>query len=363
METTLDMRLGCMPGGVIQAAYAPSVAGPGIGGDWYDVFTLPDGRIAMSVGDAVGRGLPAAVIMGQVRQSIRAAALGSDPPFLVLDRAGAVLRLTHESEGMATAMFGIFDPVSLTFSYSSAGHPAPLLAHAEGRVESLPAGGLPLGVRTPNVHPAWTIQIPRGSLLVLYTDGLVESRRDLLEGEGALLAAVAAEAVRPSADMARAILTRTIPGGTRPDDVAIIALRILGPEASRFTISARATLMAARTMRNALRQFLAEQRIDPDRAAEIQVAVGEAVNNAIEHAYGAAAGLVHLSGWIEGPSLVVEVRDHGRWRPERDERRGHGVNIMRSLADRLDLNTTPTGTVVRLMMAMWSDGSAVTAGA
>jgi anti-sigma regulatory factor (Ser/Thr protein kinase) len=78
--------------------------------------------------------------------------------------------------------------------------------------------------------------------------------------------------------------------------------------------------------------------------------VGEAVNNAIEHAYGAAAGLVNLSGWFEGLALVVEIRDHGRLRPEREEKRGHGVRIMRALSDRLDLNTTATGTVVRLAL-------------
>ena len=179
---------------------------------------------------------------------------------------------------------------------------------------------------------------------------MIESTRNLLEGEGALLAAVAEEAGRPSADAARAILTRTIPGGKPPDDVAIMTLRVLGPEAARLNVSLRATLAAARTLRLGLQQFLAKHRIDPDRASDIQVAVGEAVNNAIEHAYGAAAGLVHLSGWFEGSTRVVEIHDHGRWRPEREERRGHGVRIMRALSDRLDLNTTATGTVVRLTL-------------
>jgi len=96
---------------------------------------------------------------------------------------------------------------------------------------------------------------------------------------------------------------------------------------------------------------LGQHRIDPARASDIQVAVGEAVNNVIEHAYGAAAGPMHLSGWFDGSTLAVEIRDHGRWRPEREERRGHGVKIMRALADRVDLNTTPTGTVVRLALA------------
>ncbi len=346
----LPAGLPVLPGVVIQAAYVPSAAESEIGGDWYDVFMLPDGRIAMSVGDVVGRGLQAAVIMGQIRQTIRAAALESHAPSMVLDRAGGVLRLTYEAEGMATAIFGIFNPVSLTFEYSSAGHPAPLLAHSDVRVEPLASGGLPLGVHTPNVPPAWTVSLPRGSLLVLYTDGMVESTRNLLEGERALLAAVGAEAGQPSADAAGAILTRTIPGGRPSDDVAIITLRISAAE-SKLNLSVRATPGAARTLRLAMQQFLGQHRIDPARASDIQVAVGEAVNNVIEHAYGAAAGPMHLSGWFDGSTLVVEIRDHGRWRPEREERRGHGVKIMRALADRVDLNTTPTGTVVRLALA------------
>lgn len=82
-------------------------------------------------------------------------------------------------------------------------------------------------------------------------------------------------------------------------------------------------------------------------------------NNAIEHAYGSAAGLVHLRGWFEGVTLVVEIRDHGRWRPEREEQRGRGVRIMRALSDRLDLNTTATtGTVARLTLLARPDRAA-----
>jgi anti-sigma regulatory factor (Ser/Thr protein kinase) len=123
---------------------------------------------------------------------------------------------------------------------------------------------------------------------------------------------------------------------------------VTGPRWARLNTSLRATREAARTLRLALQQFLADHEIDSARGSDIQVAVGEAVNNAIEHAYGAAAGLVHLSGWFEGSMLVVEIRDHGRWRQERKERRGHGVKIMHTLADLVDLTTTAGGTLVKL---------------
>lgn len=123
---------------------------------------------------------------------------------------------------------------------------------------------------------------------------------------------------------------------------------MIGSRRTRFNTTVRATRESARTLRLALRRFLADHETDSARSSDIQLAVGEAVNNAIEHAYGAGAGLVHLSGWFEGSVLVVEIRDHGRWRPAREERRGHGVEIMRALADLVDLTTTPRGTLVRL---------------
>ena len=114
-------------------------------------------------------------------------------------------------------------------------------------------------------------------------------------------------------------------------------------------MSAKATLDAARTLRVALQQFLGDHGVNAAAVPDIQVAAGEALNNAIEHAYGAAAGLVHLGGWYEGSTLVVEVRDDGRWRAERRERRGgHGIKIMRALASRVELTTTEAGTVVRM---------------
>ncbi len=144
--------------------------------------------------------------------------------------------------------------------------------------------------------------------------------------------------------------------------VAVATMGGLSRGGARLDLSAQATIATARTLRLELRRFLAEHRIDPARVSDIQVAVGEAVNNAIEHAYsaGAGLGLVHLSGWFEGSTLVVEIRDHGRWRPEREERRGHGVRIMRALSDRLDL-TTAAGTVVRLAFLPRSDPRAPSA--
>jgi PAS domain S-box-containing protein len=341
-----------LPGVRFCAAYLPGAVESEVGGDWYDVFRLPDGRVALSVGDVVGHGLQAAVIMGQVRQSIRAAALEGHRPPLVLTRASSVLRLTYEIEGMATAVFGIFDPVSLTFTYATAGHPAPALAAPDGRVEMLPSGGLPLGAQSFQPSSGQTVSLPLGSLLVLYTDGLVEATKDVVAGEAALIAALQAELAEGPEDAARAVLDRMLAGGRPTDDVAILTVALDPTPVDQFDLTIPAAPAALPVVRQALRQVTRTVGLDEDRAMALQVAVGEAMNNVIEHAYGAASGMVHVRVRRDGNALIVHVEDHGSWRPPRAEGRGHGLALMRGLVDAVEIDSTPSGTTVRLRILL-----------
>ena len=222
----LPANLPFHPSVAISAHYIPGTATADVGGDWYDVFRLPNNRIALSVGDVVGRGLTAAVMMGQIRQTIRAVALAGYGPSRVLREAGEVLRLTYEREGMATAIFGILDPDELTFTCATAGHPPPIVFVPNGDIHELQEGGLPLGA-APHETPApeHTRPLPPGGLLVLYTDGLIESTRNILAGEAALAAAVRAESENPSADPARGIVDHVLRGKRPLDDVAVITVR------------------------------------------------------------------------------------------------------------------------------------------
>ncbi|HWT06865.1 MAG TPA: SpoIIE family protein phosphatase, partial [Xanthomonadales bacterium] len=122
------------------AAYMPGAQEAIVGGDWYDAFRLPDGRIAFSIGDVAGHGLRAAIVMGEVRQAFRAAALNPNSPSLVLERANTIVNM-RANPVMVTAMFGIVDPRDGTVTYASAGHPAPLLALPCGSVAVLPKDG------------------------------------------------------------------------------------------------------------------------------------------------------------------------------------------------------------------------------
>jgi len=347
-----------LPGIRIAAAYTPTTTEASVGGDWYDVFRLPDGRVALSVGDVVGHGLTAATVMGQVRQSIRAAALEGYSPFKVLQQASSVLRLTYEIEGMATAVFGILDPASLIFAYSSRGHPPSVLAAPDGEVTTLELGGLPLGVPDPNVPPVGVISIPPGSLLVLYTDGLIESTHNIEEGQAALAAAVRAELETPSENPARALFERLIPHGRSHDDVAILTVSVAPASTALFDLTVRAIPASARDIRRAVRGLASGLRLSPEQSAGLEVAVGEAMNNAIEHAYEAGPGLIQARAHRDGENLAVEIRDYGHWRPPRDEGRGHGLTLMRALVDCVDVDSTERGTIVRLILSLGEEPKA-----
>lgn len=347
-----------LPGIKLNAGYRSGTAEAEIGGDWYDVFRLPDARVALSVGDVVGHGLQAALIMGQVRQTIRAAALAGHSPSMVLDQASKVLRLTYELEGLATAVFGILDPERLTFTYATAGHPGPVLGTPQQGVEALACGGGPLGLPSAPRPPEWTVALPQGSLLALYTDGLLESTRNVLEGEAVLAAAIRAELDAPAADPAEALLQRVLADRLPPDDVAVVTVW-LAQSLDRFDVSARATPAAVRFVRQTLRRLLSEAGAGAGRTLELEVAVGEAMNNVIEHAYHAASGMVHVRARRDGDALVVDVADEGRWREPRGEGRGRGLPIMQGLADQIEVDRTPSGTTVRLTFALAAAADAV----
>ena len=334
-----------VPGLRLRAVYVPSSQEPSIGGDWYDVFRLPDGRVALAIGDVAGHGLEAAVVMGQVRQTVRAAALEGHPPAEVLAIASQVIRLSHEHEGMTTAIFGIFDPATGAFAYATAGHPAPIVANALG-VRLLPSGGLPLGFMDTPAAPSWDAELPPGSLLVLHTDGLIESTRDPSRGQAALLDAVASEAQERSPDAARTILARMVGEGA-PDDIAIVTLAVDPHPVDRLDITLPAVPSSLRLMRHAVRQMSRGLHLEEETVSALMIASGEAVNNAIEHAYGPSPGTVVLRAAPHEGMLRVEVHDRGRWRPERTHNTGGcGLDLIRALADEVDIVTTPAGTTV-----------------
>ena len=223
-NAALPRVLPAMPGLTFDAIYEAAGEDALVGGDWYDAFGLPDGRVVISVGDVGGSGLEAAVTMGAVRQTIRGAAQVFAEPAAALDAADRALR-SEQPDRIVTAFLGILDPKSLALSYASAGHPPPLLRLAGGSIVELAAIDLPIGLR--NERSSGTnhfVTLSEGALLVLYTDGLTEATRNLLEGEQRLRDALARDdifrSVRPAAAIRRAVAAES------NDDVAILTVRV-----------------------------------------------------------------------------------------------------------------------------------------
>ena len=193
-----------------------------VGGDWYDAFILPSGMLGLSIGDVTGHGLEAAVIMGEIRQAIRSAALEVATPAEVLDHADRVLRM-QRPESLATAGYGVFDPHARSFVYANAGHPPPFIASA-GDVRAIHADGLPLGMRNIGPSTQTHVNLDSGDILMLYTDGLIEFERDAIDGEYRLKQALRTIDSRSTSEVARVVHDRVVRGAHHPDDTALLAL-------------------------------------------------------------------------------------------------------------------------------------------
>lgn len=198
-----------------------------LGGDWYDVFELPDRRVGFSLGDVCGHGVGAAVKMGEAKQAIFVAACLGDPdPLRVLHEANDVLFLNNHNVSITTAIYGIVDSAQRTVIYASAGHHPPILARGNGQTVILPNHGFPLGVEEhmPARIEAHGFAYESGSTMVLYTDGIIEFGHDMVKGETRLLAA-AAEAVRCRATHpAKFIAEHTLGDAQADDDIAVLTL-------------------------------------------------------------------------------------------------------------------------------------------
>jgi serine phosphatase RsbU (regulator of sigma subunit)/anti-sigma regulatory factor (Ser/Thr protein kinase) len=207
-----------------EAVYQSGRADELVGGDWYDAFTLPDGRCIISIGDVLGSGVEAAVEMVNVRQAIRSAAHIHTDPLVMIACADRTVREQHPGR-FVTAFVAVLDPVTNECAYASAGHPPPFLRDPNGRITALQSGGVPLGVALPGTV-TWSrslVSIEANSVLLLYTDGLTEATRDVLVGEARVRAAL--EALDPhQGDVAQRVYDSVLSGHSN-DDVAILAVR------------------------------------------------------------------------------------------------------------------------------------------
>jgi anti-anti-sigma factor len=348
-RSLLPERLPIIPGMEFASRYLPGGADLEVGGDWYDVFTLPRGRLGITIGDVVGRGLTAAAAMGQVRTALRAYAIETDSPAALLQRLS---RLVAEVEAaqMATLIYAVLDPDSRSLVFASAGHPPPLLIDSEGRASYLMAGrSPPLGV-TNAVQSEATVMLGPGSTLVLYTDGLIEGRRgSIAESLEALRTAVEGHHGDLDSLCDDCVLQPPRPESSG-DDVALLVVRVLPTPIGNLRLLLPAEPQVVPTLRRTIRQWATDSGASDEDAYDLVLAVGEAVSNVIEHAYASSGGQVEVEGSIRKRLARIVVRDRGRWRPPRADEGGRGLLLMRGLMDDVDVKSDPGGTEVRLSL-------------
>jgi hypothetical protein len=214
------------------AYYEPAESELLIGGDWYDAFNLPDGRIGISIGDVTGHGVEAAAFMGSLRDALRTAMYGDANLVRALDIADYLIAEEFPEERYATALLNIFDPQTKELQSAAAGHPGPLMWLPSKRevLDPFRERGLPLGMRRAGrlKQKVESIVLEPGALAVYFTDGLVEWNREPLAGEEALRRALLREDIREALHPANA-LRKEIVRGKHQDDIAVLTLRVQNP--------------------------------------------------------------------------------------------------------------------------------------
>jgi serine phosphatase RsbU (regulator of sigma subunit)/anti-sigma regulatory factor (Ser/Thr protein kinase) len=276
------------PTGVrLASRYLPCTETARVGGDWYDAIPLPGNRVALVVGDVMGHSMTSAAIMGQLRTTVQTLAGLDLPPEEVLHHLDEQAQRLG-SEHMATCLYAIYDPVSHRLLVANAGHPPPVLLHPDGRTEVLwiPAGA-PIGVGGV-AFEAVELSAPVGATLLLYTDGLVESReRDVWTGVELLCArlhAAAATLTAPPLEYLCDQVLGALGPGARDDDIALLAARFDGipsHDVAYWFLEPRPQTAerARRLTRRTLRRWGLESMLE-----STELMVSEVVTNAVRYA-------------------------------------------------------------------------------
>jgi serine phosphatase RsbU (regulator of sigma subunit) len=224
---SLTPRLPDLPGLDLAARYVPG-SQYGVGGDWYDVFRLPSGLVGVVIGDVMGHGLHAATVMGRMRSVLRAYALEHPDPADVLARLDR--KIQHFEPGhLATVLYAVLDPESGEVTAASAGHLPPILVRGPGDAVRLPVPVTPpIGVRSDIPRRSDSMTLEPGSLVCLYTDGVVERRTRDLDLELDRLQAVLAAVPLPTAESACVQAMTEMLGDREPaDDISLLSVMLL----------------------------------------------------------------------------------------------------------------------------------------
>ncbi|HTU83033.1 MAG TPA: SpoIIE family protein phosphatase [Candidatus Acidoferrales bacterium] len=326
--------------------YRPAESQLLVGGDWYDAFELPDGRVAFSIGDVAGHGLEAATTMGHVRETLRDCGLqGLSPGDALAHTNAGVFARGHE---LITALLGYLDPLTLRVEYACAGHTPPYVVEADGSWHPFACSGVILGAVPRAEYETQSMRLTQGAALVLYTDGLLEFARDIDRGEQQLRRVLARWGGSGFGESAAELLDAVLNGEQAEDDTAILVVRAL--PLARIDASVPAQPSSAPRARAAIGRVLADA-VCGERAGDFLLAMCEGVNNAIEHGSRSAQDRVHFSVSRDTFGLHGAITSSGPWVDHTPSiERGRGLMLMRALADKFEIKVDEHGTTVDLQL-------------
>jgi serine phosphatase RsbU (regulator of sigma subunit)/PAS domain-containing protein len=343
-HSLLPSALPALPAVTAAARYLPAGPRADVGGDWYDVIPLSADRAALVIGDVMGHGLPEAVIMGRLRTAVQTLSDLDLPPDEILSHLNDLVYGLGD-DTFATCLYAIYDPVTRVCSFARAGHPPPAVVWPDGTVRFAQAAtDPPLGVAEPPFEVV-DVPVPEDGMLVLYTDGLIESaERDSDTGMNRL-----AELLRDHHDESLDQLCESVTSGLLPadhqsnDDAALLVTRVhaAAPDAIA-TWSLPFDAQAAGAARRHVRAQLAAWRLD-ELAMTTEVLVSELVANVILH----AREPLQLR-LLRSRSLVCEVFDGSPTTPrirraEWTDEGGRGLQMIAALCDRWGTRYITTG--------------------
>jgi anti-sigma regulatory factor (Ser/Thr protein kinase) len=323
------------PAGLATAArYLPAADGAGVGGDWFDMIPLDQGRTGVFIGDVMGRGLEAAAIMGQLRSAGRALAKAGLPPAELMTVLDAVV--ADLPEQLTTCCYLVIDTAREKLTACSAGHLPAMVVGPDAQVRRL-AGpvNVPLGV-TASAYQQASVPLPGGTTLALYTDGLVECRNRDIEDQLSILTDELAAAAAGALDLeqtADRILSALLPGPDRHDDVTLLLAQVprMRPEPATVHLPAEPAAAAAG------RDFVASALFTwgfPEVVETAKLLTSELVTNAVQH----AGGPLRLGLRRTAFEVIVEVSDNSTSRPtmrpeDPASESGRGLLLIDALSD------------------------------
>jgi serine phosphatase RsbU (regulator of sigma subunit)/anti-sigma regulatory factor (Ser/Thr protein kinase) len=354
--TALTLQRSMLPTGLsapssveVKHRYLPGSKLVEVGGDWYESIKLPGARVALVVGDVAGHGVRAAVTMGRLRTAIQTLAMLELPPAESLQQLDELMHTLGEREPhFATCAYAVYDAVTGECELAVAGHLPPLMVTPDGRSELLTVTpSPPLGVGDGLVETQ-RFTVEDGSLFVLYTDGLVESKdRDITDGLDRLKGAFGPDAHKASLeDLCKASLDGVYSDAQR-DDIAVLIARLRRiPEDQRVCWKLEPEFPSVREARVLIREPLQRWGLE-DLVPVTELLVSELVTNAIKY----ANGEILLRLVLETESLVCEVHDSSPALPrvlqvDKDAENGRGLHVVSQLAARWGARRTHSGKVV-----------------